>query len=71
MPFSDRMSEAMSVTDGSLEKEPERADNIDAVFFLVTILEIGVVKNLEHAPANAPTLSSSRTGSEVACAPCF
>jgi hypothetical protein len=61
----------MSETDGSAAVDPDRAEIIEAVCFLVTIFEIGVVKNFEHAPASAPTLSSSRTGKLVAFPPFF
>jgi hypothetical protein len=62
MPFSDRIVDAMSETDSSVDFAPVRADIIAAVCFLVTILAIGVVKNLEQAPASAPTPNSSSTG---------
>lgn len=40
----------------------ERAERSEAVCLRVTMLEMGVVKNLEQAPARAPTPSSSRVG---------
>jgi len=70
-PFSERIWEAISETDGSLDGVEERADMREDVCFRVTMLEIGVVKNIEHAPANAPTVSSSNTGRVVALLPFF
>ena len=52
-------------------EEEERAEIIDEVCFRVTMLEMGVVKNLEHAPASAPTASSSSTGRVVVLVPFF
>lgn len=71
IPFSSRIEVAISETDGSAALDPDLAEIIDAVCFLVTIFEIGVVKNFEQAPANAPTASSSRTGNVVALLPFF
>lgn len=70
-PFSSRIEVAISGTDGSAAFDPERAEIIEAVCLRVTIFEIGVVKNFEHAPAKAPTVSSSNTGSVVVLFPCF
>ena len=39
-----------------------RDESIEDVCLRVTIFAIGVVKNLERAPARNPTLSSSMTG---------
>jgi len=62
---------AMSETEGSVEAELLLAESIVAVCLRVTMLEIGVVKNLEHAPARAPTTNSSTTGNVVALIPFF
>jgi hypothetical protein len=70
-PFSERIEEAMSETDTELVLTPDRAEIMDAVFFRVTILAIGVVNNLENAPARTPMLSSSNTGKEVTLPSCF
>lgn len=51
--------------------EEERAEIIEDVCLRVTMLEIGVVKNFEHAPARAPTASSSNTGNVVDLDPFF
>jgi len=61
----------MSDTEGSAEAELLRAESMEAVCFRVTMLEIGVVKNLEHAPARAPTANSSNTGNVVDLVPFF
>lgn len=51
--------------------EEVRAEIMDEVCFRVTMLDIGVVKNFEHAPARAPTANSSNNGKVVALVPCF
>ena len=61
----------MSETVGSGVGVEEREERREAVCFLVTMLEIGVVKNLEHAPARAPTPNSSRAGRVVDLEPFF
>lgn len=71
MPFSERIWDTISLTLGSTLSEEERAEIMLAVCLRVTMLEMGVVKNFEHAPANEPTASSSKTGSDVVDAPCF
>jgi len=70
-PFSERIDWAISDTEGEVVEVGERAEIMDAVCFRVTMLEIGVVKNLEHAPASAPTVSSSSTGKVVVFVPFF
>lgn len=66
-PFSVWMLEAIERTVGSgLGVLGEREERRDAVCLRVTMLEIGVVKNLEQAPARAPTPNSLRTGRLVA-----
>lgn len=63
---------AISETEGDDEVgEEERAEIIEDVCLRVTMLEIGVVKNLEQAPANAPTANSPKAGNVVALFPCF
>ena len=71
MPFSALMELAMSDTEGSAAVELLRAESMEAVCLRVTMLEIGVVKNFEHAPAKAPTTNSSSTGKVVAFVPLF
>ena len=66
IPFSSRIEVAISETEGSASLDPERAETIEAICFLVTIFAIGVVKPFEQAPANAPTANSSKTGNVVA-----
>lgn len=68
-PFSPRMEWMISAILGSGEGSPARWEIIDAVCFLVTIFEIGVVNNLLQAPASAPTDSSSSAGRDFE--PCF
>jgi hypothetical protein len=70
-PFSERIWLTMSLTLGSALGEEERAEIMLAVCLRVTMLEIGVVKNLEQAPASTPTDNSSNTGSVVVRIPCF
>ena len=70
-PFSSFIFCAISRTVGSGPVEPLREASIFDVCFRVTILEIGAVHALEHAPASIPTRSSSSTGSVVALRPCF
>lgn len=61
----------MSETEEEGEGEEERAKIIEEVCFRVTMLDIGVVKNLEHAPARAPTANSSNAGKVVDLVPFF
>lgn len=72
-PFSLRIWAAIVETlgDGEDFVPDDLADIILAVCLRVTMFAIGVVKNLEHAPAMAPTASSSKTGRFVAFGPCF
>ncbi len=70
-PFSARIKSAISDTLGEVVVgEEERAESREYVCLRVTILEIGVVKNLEQAPARVPTANSSNMGRVVALAPC-
>lgn len=70
-PFSSRMEAAISDTVGSTALEPVRAEAMAAVCLRVTMLEIGVVKNFEQAPARAPIANSSNIGKVVVLFPCF
>ncbi len=66
------MEWAISVTLGEVvAEEEERAESMDEVCLRVTMLEIGVVKNLEQAPASTPTTNSSRAGNVAAFVPFF
>lgn len=49
----------------------EREAMREEVCLRVTMLEMGVVKNLEQPPARAPTINSSKAGRVVALLPCF
>jgi hypothetical protein len=61
----------MSTTVGEGKGVEEREERREAVCFLVTMLDIGVVKNLEQAPASAPTANSSRAGRVADLKPFF
>lgn len=61
----------MSDTLGSGPGLEEREEISEDVCLRVTILEIGVVKNFEQAPAVAPTINSSKAGNVVAFVPFF
>lgn len=61
-PFSFLIWSAIDRTESWFKGlEGERADSMDEVCFRVTMVAIGVVRNLEKAPAKNPTLSSSST----------